>query len=190
MIASAALLYDAVSKHHAFMGALNMGLCRGGNLLLGVSAVPTLLPDRGWLALLPILYIAAITLISRGEVNGGQRSTGYLALGLLAIVGSSLIGLNVWISCTQLAISDGSVPHWVAVLPLILVWGGLVLPAFIKAARDPQADLIRAAVRAGIIALIALDSAIAASFSPFIDGLAILSLLPISRLLAKQFAVT
>src|SRR6476646_4010771 len=38
-IAAFVVLYDAITKHHAIVGPFNMGLCRGLNLVLGVSAV-------------------------------------------------------------------------------------------------------------------------------------------------------
>ncbi|KAM3096765.1 UbiA-like protein EboC [Phormidesmis sp. 146-12] len=185
-IALAALLYDSVSKHSAWMGSLNMGLCRGGNLLLGISAMPTILQERWLLAIVPVLYIAAITLISRGEVNGGSRTAGSVSLGLLTLVGGGLVGLNL---VPNSMLQDHTAHLW-SMLPFAGFWGASVVPAFVKAARNPSSDLIRIAVRSGVISLIALDSAIAASFSHWIYGFAILSLLPISRLLAKQFAVT
>ena len=71
-VAIAALLYNAVGKHNTWLGPINMGFCRGGNLMLGVSVVPAMLTQRWMIAILPIVYIAAITAISRGEVEGGQ----------------------------------------------------------------------------------------------------------------------
>ncbi len=178
-IALAALLYDSVGKHHALIGPLNMGLCRGGNLLLGVSAVPVMLQERWFLAAIPVLYIAAITLISRGEVHGGNRMAGQVSLVALALVCAGLIGLS-------LLPSYGLLP----MLPFGVFWGISVIPAFVKASREPSAALIRHAVRSGVISLIVLNSALAAGFSHWLYGLAVLSLLPLSRFLAKQFAVT
>ena len=40
MIAMASLVYDRFGKHHNWLGPLNMGLCRGLNLLLGISVLP------------------------------------------------------------------------------------------------------------------------------------------------------
>lgn len=184
-IALAALLYDSVGKHHVLIAPLNMGLCRGGNLLLGVSALPIMVQERLYLAAIPILYITAITLISRGEVHGGSRIAGFISLGLLALVCGGLIKL------APVPI-DGAVSSYDVslMLPFGVFWAMLVFPAFAKATREPSPELIRMAVRSGVIALIALDSAIAAGFSHWIYGLMILSLLPLSRLLAKQFAVT
>jgi 4-hydroxybenzoate polyprenyltransferase len=184
-IALAALLYDSLGKHHVLSAPLNMSLCRGGNLLLGVSAMPTMVQERLYLAAIPILYITAITLISRGEVHGGSRIAGIISLGLLALVCGGLLELNP-------AFEDGAIPSYDVslMLPFGVFWAMSVFPAFMKATREPSPELIRMAVRSGVIALIALDSAIAAGFSHWVYGLVILSLLPVSRLLAKQFAVT
>ena len=179
IIAFLALFYDAVGKHHPIVGPLNMGMCRGANWLLGVSIVPSMLEVRWFLSVIPILYIAAITVMSRGEVQGGSRRTGMIAIGLLGLVVGALFSLDLLPNFTM-----------IFMVPFGLVWGYLVWPAFIQATRNPTAELIRQAVRAGIIALIALDSAIVAGFSHWSYGLLVLALLPISRILAKQFAVT
>ncbi|MDX1326775.1 MAG: UbiA family prenyltransferase, partial [Arenibacter sp.] len=60
-LALSILLYDALGKHHPFFGPLNMGLCRGLNLWLGMSILGQLIHWQ--YALIPIIYIAAITLI-------------------------------------------------------------------------------------------------------------------------------
>jgi 4-hydroxybenzoate polyprenyltransferase len=178
-IALAALLYDAFSKHNPVLGPVNMGLCRGGNWLLGMSAMPLMLPQHGLVVGVPLVYIAAITVMSRGEVTGGRRSTGLLALLLLAGVAIFLVGLA----------HLGDYHLW-SMAPFGGVWLGLVLPAFARATHTPSAELIRTAVRTGVISLIALDAAIAAGFSHWIYGLCILALLPLSRLLAQPFSVT
>src|SRR5207248_891350 len=46
LIALGAVLYDAWGKHRPLLGPLNMGACRGLNLLLGVSAAPGLVSQR------------------------------------------------------------------------------------------------------------------------------------------------
>ncbi|MBE9059807.1 UbiA-like protein EboC [cf. Phormidesmis sp. LEGE 11477] len=178
-IAVAALSYDAIAKHNPLIGPLNMGLCRGANLLLGVSAVPLAVQSYWFLALIPIVYIAAITTISRGEVHGGSRSTGIVALLMLGLVIAGVAGLTLLPSYGGLC-----------VLPFALLFVALVLPAFVRAALNPTAEQIRAAVKAGILCLIVLDAAIASGFTHWIYGLGVLSLLPVSRGLAKLFAVT
>ncbi len=177
-IAFAALFYDAFGKHNAFFGPLNMGACRGGNLLLGISAVPAMVGDYWFLTLIPIAYIAAITAISRGEVHGGKASTGILALILVGAVIGSILAL-------------GLLPNYqvLAALPFVILFAARVLPPFVKAV-GATPEQIKTAVKAGVLSLIILDATVAAGFAGLPYGLLVLSLLPLSILLAQIFAVT
>jgi len=178
-IAVAALLYDAFGKHHPVLGPLNMGVCRGGNLLLGISVVPAMVEEYWFLALIPIVYIAAVTAISRGEVHGTKGNTGIIALLLIGIVIAGLVGLGL--------LKDYEV---LAALPFLALFAGRVLLPFIKAVREPTPNQIRMAVKAGVLSLIVLDATVAAGFSSLFYGLLVLSLLPLSIALAQIFAVT
>lgn len=178
-VAAAALLYDAYGKHHTFFGPLNMGICRGGNLLLGVSILLPVLRENWYLALIPIIYIAAITAISQGEVHGGKRTTGVVALMLMGTVIAGLLGLG-WLNKS----------YFLAVLPFVILLSWRVLVPFVKAAGQPNAENIRMAVRSGILSLIVLDATLSCSFAGFTYGLSVLFLLLISMLLARLFAVT
>ncbi len=178
-ITFAALLYDSVGKHHPFFGPLNMGVCRGSNLLLGVSALPAMVGERWYLALIPVLYIAAITAISQGEVHGGKRITGVVALILIAIVLTAVLSLGFFAEYTV-----------IAALPFAALLAVRVLPNFIQAAREPVPEKIRNAVKVGVLSLIILDASIAAGFTGLAYGLLVLILLPISMSFAKMFAVT
>lgn len=178
-ITFAALLYDAIAKHHPFFGPLNMGLCRGSNLLLGVSAVPAVVGERWYLALIPVFYIAAITAISQGEVHGGKKITGVLALLLIAIVLTAVLGLGFLENYTL-----------IAALPFATLLAIQVLPNFVKAAREPVPEKIRTAVKVGVLSLIILDATVAAGFAGLFYGLLVLILLPVSMKLAQIFAVT
>ncbi|MBE9205159.1 UbiA-like protein EboC [Nostoc sp. LEGE 06077] len=178
-IATAALLYDAIAKHQPILGPINMGLCRGGNLLLGVSVVPTALENSWFLALIPIVYIAAITALSRGEVHGAKHSTGIIAVFLIVAVLVGLFGLG-WLTDYQV----------LAAFPFLILLAIRVLLPFIQAVRQPTPEQIRIAVKAGVLSLIILDTTVAAGFAGLSYGLLVLSLLPISMILAKIFAVT
>ena len=179
IVAITALLYDKWGKHQTYLGPINMGMCRGGNLLLGVSAVPGAIGDRWYLTLIPIVYIAAITAISQGEVHGGKKITGFVAIALIISVIGSILALSILPEYTLLI-----------TLPFLTLFIALVLPPFIKAAVNPSPSLIQTAVKAGVLSLIVLDATIAAGFTNWIYGLSVLALLPLSRLLAKMFAVT
>ena len=148
-------------------------------MLLGVSAAPALLGQLWPLALIPIAYIAAITAVSRGEVHGGGRHTGWLAVGLIGAVLAALIALGL----------AGGEPAW-AVLPFAALLAWRVLPPFVAAARAPRPALIGAAVRAGVLSLILLDAALATAFAGPLAGAAVLALWPLSLGLARLFAVT
>ncbi len=178
-VAVTALIYDKWGKHHTFLGPINMGMCRGGNLMLGVSAVAGAVSDRWYLGLIPIIYIAAITATSQGEVHGGKKTTGMIAIALIALVIASILGLGI--------LSEYSL---LITLPFLALFTALVLPPFIKAAINPSPELIRLAVKEGILSLIVLDATISAGFSNWIYGLSVLALLPLSRFLGRMFAVT
>lgn len=178
-IAFSALLYDAFGKHHPQLGPLNMGVCRGGNLLLGISAVPAMVGEHWFLALIPVVYIAAITALSRGEVHGAKTSTGVIALLLIVIVIGGLLGLGL--------LKDYEI---LAALPFVVLFAGRVVLPFVKAISEPTPEQIRTAVKAGVLSLIVLDATLAAGFASWPYGLVVLSLLPISLALAKMFAVT
>ncbi len=179
-IAACTLIYDKWAKHSIFWGPLLMGICRGGNLLLGCSILPFVLPDVAFLAFIPLIYIASITLISQGEVHGGSKIAGGSALGLVIVVTGGLLLLAYFHPSYQMHTA----------LPFVMLFGLLVIPPFFKAAVTPEAGYIRAAVRRGVLSLIVLNSAIAAGFVGVFFGLAVLALLPLSLLLARIFAVT
>lgn len=178
-VALTAITYDAYGKHREWLGPLNMGACRGLNLILGMSAIPASVPQMGFLALIPVAYITAITLISRGEVHGGTRAAGVAALGLTGTLVTGILLLGVT--------DDFAL---VAAAPFLLLFGWFVAPAFVQATRRPSPERIRTAVKTGIIMLIALNAALAAGFAGIGYGLIVLSLLPVSMGLARAFAVT
>ena len=179
LIAVCAVLYDSWGKHQTFIGPINMGLCRGLNLLLGVSAAPALISNRWYLALIPIVYIAAITAISTGEVKGGKQATGLLSLLLLGTVIFALLALTKTSAFSLIALS-----------PFIVIFVFRVLPPFWRAYLQPNPVNIRSAVKAGVLSLIILDSVIASGYAGVLYGVLVLSLLFVAAQMARIFAVT
>ena len=177
-IAVASLVYDRFGKHHNWLGPVNMGLCRGLNLLLGVSILPEQVWPWVWVGLVPIAYIAAITMISRGEVHGGSTST-LRAAGLLYAL---VIGCVAALAQRQ--------QHLRAALPFLLLFGYYIFPPLWRAVQDPAGRNIGLAVRAGVLSLIVMNAAWVAAFASFPLAMLVFCLLPLSRLLAKVFAVT
>lgn len=178
-IAAGAVAYDGWAKDHVVLGPLAMGLCRGGNVLLGVSLVPALLTSVWYLVFIPVAYVAAITAVGQGEVQGGTRRTGYLALGLVGTVLGALLSLGL----------KPDYELWFAV-PFVIVVGARVLPPFVRAARSPVPGPIQEAVEAGVTSIIPLNAVLAAGFGGWAYGLVVLALLPLSLGLARLFAVT
>jgi 4-hydroxybenzoate polyprenyltransferase len=178
-IACCVLFYNASAKRYAVLGPIAMGLCRGFNLLLGMSANPSMLPERWMLALLPIAYIAAITMLSAGEVKGGNRKNIFAASAIVVAV-----------CCAIGFLSLNPVFQWAWALPVALFLGYRVLPALARAHRNPVAANVRAAVKTGVLSLIILDSAIAAGYAGPWYGFAVLALLGLAAGFARIFAVT
>ena len=177
-ITVAALVYDKWGKHHSFLGPLNMGLCRGLNLLLGLSILPPIISVYGYVCIIPVIYIAAITMISRGEVHGGKKSILYTAAIFYAAVLLSIF----YIANTNHNLLPASI--------LILLWAFIIFIPLRNAIQQPIGKLIGKAVKAGVIALIVMNAAWAAAFGLTTMALLIIALLPLSILLARIFAVT
>ncbi|WP_214073681.1 UbiA-like protein EboC [Mucilaginibacter sp. dw_454] len=176
-IAFAALLYNKVSKHYAFVGPLNMGLCRGLNLLLGISISVPMLMDFYYLAIVPIIYIFSITMISQGEVHGGNKRNLYIGGVLYAIVICAI---------SYFAMANGKSEAFLFLLPFI--W--MIYRPLANAIKDPIGPNIGKAVKAGVISLILMDAAWAAAFGAMWAAVFIACLLPVSMRFAKWFAVT
>ena len=177
-IAIAAVAYDKWGKHHTIMGPLNMGLCRGLNLLLGLSIVPSQVGQYWFLAIVPIIYIAAITMISRGEVYGGKR---------LTLIAAAVLYLLAMGGILYVSISRN---HGTTTLFFVALWALMVFMPLRNAIRLPEGKMIGRAVKAGVLALILMNAAWASAFGMTYLALIIILLLPLSILLAKAFAVT
>ncbi|SDE79253.1 4-hydroxybenzoate polyprenyltransferase [Pricia antarctica] len=176
-LAACIVLYDAVAKKYDFFGPLTMGICRGFNLMLGMSILGAL--GYWWMAAIPIVYIFAITLISRGEVHGDNKNHIVLAGVLYATVISAVLILAF--------LYTESIVFPILFLVLFSI---LVFRPLIKAHSENSPQNIKKAVMAGVLSLVVLDASIAVSFSTWWYGLLILALLPISKALSKLFAVT
>ena len=170
-------VYDGIAKSHSFLGPLVMGLCRGLNLLLGMSIlgeIPII-----WIAIIPVLYIFAITLISRGEVHGDNKKHIIMAAVMYAGV-IVLIAVGIAIHSTNLLIA----------VPFLLLFAFLIYRPLLKAYTENSPAHIKKAVMAGVLSLVVMDACWAVGFSNWYIGLGVLLLLPLSLMLSKLFAVT
>ncbi|SEK18916.1 UbiA-like protein EboC [Parapedobacter koreensis] len=172
------MLYDKWAKHHVVVGPIAMGLCRGLNLLLGMSLFSTALPETWMLAGIPVIYIAAVTTISRGEVHGGKKSPLLFSAVLYAVV----IGLIAYFGILK---SE----RWLGVVVLMLFAVMIYLP-LLKAIRTTAALDIRKSVKYGVLALIFMNAVWVAAAGLWGLTVVVLSLFPISIWLSKMFSVT
>jgi len=177
-IAFFALLYDKWGKHNFILGPLNMGICRGLNLMLGVSMVPFELQHWYLLSLVPIVYIYAVTLISRGEVHGGNSQN--LRIG--AVLYATVIGAILYLANENGELEVAGV--------LLILFALMIFIPLNKAIQYPSGANVGKAVKAGVLALIVMDAAWAVTFDSWIAAVIIACLLPISIRLGKFFAVT
>jgi len=179
VVAMLCVLYNAWGKHQLIFGPINMGLCRTGNLLLGISIIPDMVLEYWYLGLIPLVYIAAITMISRGEVHGENKKALQGGFAMYAVVILVLLALS----------STSPVPWW-QVLPFLVLLGYMIFPPLLRALNTQNPQLIGKAVKAGVIAQIVVNSILAATFAGWQFGLIVVLLLPLSLWIARKFAVT
>lgn len=177
-VAICALVYNKYGKHHTFLGPINMGLCRGGNLILGMSIIESSIQEWWWIGILPVCYIAAITMISRGEVHGGNKNILYFAAFLYFLV--STFQLLISFNLGNLLFTAGFV-----ILHIYLIFKPLL-----NAITNPIGPNIGKAVKAGVLSLIIMDAAWVSVSGNIILAIAVACFLPVSVKLAKIFAVT
>ena len=176
-LAVSILSYDKFAKHHAVLGPLNMGICRGLNLLMGISLLNTM---ENWpYVLVPVVFIFAVTMISRGEVHGKNKGNILLAGLLYVVVLSGVFYLHQ-------VYANGDL--WYVLF--LALFAFMVFKPLIKAYQNNTPENIKKAVKSGVLSIILLDAAMAVAHANIIIGVLMLLLLPLSMYLAKQFAVT
>lgn len=172
------LVYDKWAKHHVVFGPVIMGLCRGLNLLLGMSLFAEALSQVWALSFIPIIYVAAITVISRGEVHGGKRLPLLFAGLLYAIVIASVAYFGVMQGAGGLG------------LAILAVFGVTIYAPLVRAIRTEAPGDIRKSVKSAVLALIFMNAVWVAATGYWPLTLFVLALFPLSIWLAKRFAVT
>ncbi|OYD47002.1 hypothetical protein CHU00_02735 [Sphingobacterium cellulitidis] len=170
------LLYNGKAKHHFIAGPIVMGTCRGLNLLLGMALLPASL-EYWYIAIVPIIYIASVTNISRGEVYGNNKTAMLVSIGLYAMVILTLLYFT-FVSKNYLAII------------FILFFTLMIARPLFKALKSLDPMDVRKAVKFGVLALILMNASWIAISGFWILALAVCAILPISIYLAKKFAVT
>ena len=173
----AILTYDAYFKQFSFSGPLNMGICRGLNLLMGMSILGML--SHWYISIVPVVYIFAITLISRGEVHGNNKKH---------IVWAGILYAIVILSIALVVMQQKD--NLIVLLPFLILFGFLIFKPLVKAFKENSPSNIKKAVMSGVLSLVVMNACWVAGFSDWYLALAVLLLLPLSMLLSKLFAVT
>jgi hypothetical protein len=184
VLAGCILLYDARGKRIPYVGGVNMGACRFLNVLLGASGAAAANAD-GWLpAALPVaaivlVYISAVTVLSTGEVWGGNRTvSGGVFAALVAVVGAVL-----WLGV------GGRLHDW-AYLPFLGLFAAATLSVVGRVVREPSAPNIRRAIKTCVLSLLLLDAAIVAGVAGLLAGVLVALLIVPSLYVARLIAVT
>lgn len=181
-VAYAAVVYDRWAKHNPLWGPVVMGACRALNLLLGMAAAPLLMPVYAAWVLVPWLYVAAVTGLSRGETGQASAAAPRAAAGALAAALGVMAAQPAFGLTSGARLSDG--------LGFTALFGFMTLPAFWRARREPRPAVVRSAVTAGVLCLTAVDAAWVGYRAGLVWGTAVLGLWGLSFILRRWFAVT
>ena len=178
-IAVMAVFYDWKAKHSSILGPIAMGLCRAGNLLLGISIMPEVMGLKWFYIIIPLVYIIAVTRISAGEVHGNTKGNLVLPISIYLLV-YGIIGHSL------VKYSESIFLNFIFLLGFIAFTGIPLARAF----RKPLPKHIGKAVKYGVLGLILMNASISVAFAGWWYGLFLVMLLPISLLMAKVFSVT
>ena len=179
IIVTLAMIYNSGVKQQAIFGPVTMGACRAANFLLGVSINPANVNHYWYLSLISLFYIIAITLVSRGEVHGGNKKS---------LIGAVVLYISVIISLISLSL----IPYYnfYSTLPVLMLFCFSIFPSLFQALTSLCPKDAAKAVKSGILSLIIMDATIATGFAGLPFGLLILLLWPCSIFMARKFAIT
>lgn len=173
-LAASVWAYDTVFKPTP-AGPPAMALCRALDVLLGAGGEPR----RALTAAAAVgVHTLGVTALSTGEVHGANPNTARAALATSSVA-------------TTLAVAGPAFGRWnrLASLAAGSGYAGFVGRAQADAARDPSAQVVRAATRTGIHGMVPLQAAVAAKGS--VAGAALVAVaLPIARRLSRKVSPT
>jgi 4-hydroxybenzoate polyprenyltransferase len=195
LLAVCVVLYDAVLKRTP-LAPLAMGACRMLNVLLGMSLGPLAAEaaspyvrwgtTTGWLIAIGIGgYIVGVTIFARTEARASSRTR---LIGGLAVL---FVGMALLAATPELSQHDP--PLAVSRNGWYLLWGLLALVTARRcglAISEPSPPRVQAAVRHCVQSIIVLDAAVCVGYAGPIWGLAVLSLIFPTVLLAQWLKAT
>lgn len=185
--------YDLLLKPTP-LGPVAMAGARALDVLLGAGRARAglALPEAATVG----AHTLALTALSRGEVHGGGR--GWAARAGLAV--SAALTALVTLRTdrderhSRRDLSDERAvrpnPAQAATAALAGAYAATVVPAQLRAAREPTAGSVRRAVGAGILGTVPLQAALLARARALPVAAAVAALLPIGRAGARRIATT
>jgi hypothetical protein len=210
LLAGCIVAYDALLKQTVF-GPAAMGVCRGLNVLLGMSVIEGPLQAEHWVTALSVgVYIAAVTWLARTETITSRRSHIAMATLLMALALGLLASLPAWSfmlpneigSDAGLTTPIQSVPmgtltlnglllvepwRWYA---LLLVLGTMIGWRWVWAVVEPLPSRVQLAVGHSILSLIILDAVACFALRDLSAAVAVLFFLLPTMFFQKWFAST
>jgi len=178
LLVSLVVSYDVVTKETPFWGPINMGACRGANLLLGMSLSFDWPMAAFLFPLLSFTYVFALTTLSHFEVDGGLGGKGWVVSGCLAMVITVLLILSL---THQLAV-DG--------LIYIGLLAAFAAPPLMAGFLRPSPQRVGRAVKFLILGIPLLDAVYVSGIHGWAWGIPVaLCALP-STILARYLYVT
>ena len=178
-LASLVLFYNAFTKHVPFIGALNMGACRGLSLLLGATAAGWRPPGTNAVIVACLgltLYVTAVTSLAGRETEMTRMPVRrwFPCAVSIALVGGLLLAGAKW-----------------NVLFLVIAIPAVAWPCFlgIRLGPAPEPPQLQAAIGAFLRGLLLLQAVLASLLLPAGVFAAMLILLawPVNAYLAKRF---
>ncbi len=175
-LAGAILLYDSWLKRLPVFGALNMGLCRGLNVLLGAAFGLAFTAQAILAAAITAMYIAAVTNLARHETKGDA-----------SMIAKSLPLLTLLLSAFVFSMQRPQVD-----LPAFFLFLGIAIIAVGHVTfRLNQGVPLPPSIGAMIRALLPIQAAFCASSNTGWCGkgtaVALLALWPLSRIVGRRF---
>jgi 4-hydroxybenzoate polyprenyltransferase len=176
---AATYLYNGLLKDGP-LGPLAMGLCRYGNATIGLAALgvgPQAAPVAYALPLGTLLYVAAITAVSRYEVSGTPGPGLHRAL----------VAMLAWAAAPAVGAATGALLPWAAAAA-VAAPAALVRP--VRAAWGGGGPAVRGAVRAGIFGIALVNAALAVGAGAPLTAALIVALALAGRRFGRWFSAT
>ncbi len=197
LLAAAIVGYNAGLKH-TFLGPWAMGACRGLNMAMGIAAVDASRFDvPGFdadprtaaicIAIVFGIFVAGVTWISRSEAFGGGKRN--LIAGVVIQIVSLLVLCDVR-PRPENVLSWREHPSVLAGLLLLWAIGSQILRVGSEAIDRPTPELVRRAVKTGVLSLVWIDVALVMSARGFAPALAVAAFWPPAFLLARRLYAT